>query len=149
TWPDPDDADLRFYAPIRAGYRARTLADLNGTWAIDPQNNYHGKLSSRANQIVKDFATEQEEPMAELTFGRVPLPEHERRIVTNSRAWNDLGVRTIRGCVWHRMYGSLWGTDGYFRGAAVGIALTDIGVGVTDTDGAANDGRTFMWNDPR
>lgn len=84
-----------------------------------------------------------------ITFGRVPVPVHEKRLVLNSRAWNDLGPRTIRGCVWHRMYGTLWGTDGYFRGAAVDRALTDIGIGVAATDGAANDGRCFMWNDPR
>lgn len=148
SWPDLVVADRRFGVAVYAyGGEADTLRDLNGTWAIDPQNNYHGKLADRANAIVRDFG-QGAEPMA-ITFGRVPVPVHEKRLVLNSRAWNDLGPRTIRGCVWHRMYGTLWGTDGYFRGAAVDRALTDIGIGVAATDGGANDGRCFMWNDPR
>ena len=55
SWPDPVTVDQRFAAPIRAGYEAHWLKDLNGTWAIDPQNNYHGKLADRANAIVRDF----------------------------------------------------------------------------------------------
>jgi hypothetical protein len=51
-WPSPLEADRRFHAPIDAGYHAERLSDLNGTWAIDPQNNYDGKLAARANRIV-------------------------------------------------------------------------------------------------
>ena len=51
-WPSPLEADQRFNAPIAAGYRAERLADLNGTWAVDPQDNYDGKLASRANRMV-------------------------------------------------------------------------------------------------
>jgi hypothetical protein len=51
-WPSPIEVDQRFNAPIDAGYQAERLTDLNGTWAIDPQNNYDGKLAARANRIV-------------------------------------------------------------------------------------------------
>ena len=147
TWPDPIDVDRRFTAPIRAGYVADELQDLNGTWAVDPQNDYGGKLATRANRIV-EIAGKESEPMA-VTFGNVPHSVHQRRIVENSRAWNALGERTIRGVVWHRMIGSLWGTDQYFRTEAVGRALTDYGIGVAARDGADHAGELLMWNDPR
>jgi len=86
--------------------------------------------------------------MATPVFGRVPHPLYQNRIVTSSRAWDDLGPRTIRAAVWHRMYGTLWGTDSYFRGAAVTKALTDYGVGVAATDGAQQAGALLRWNDP-
>lgn len=82
-----------------------------------------------------------------ITFDRVPHPAYDNRIITNSTAWNDLGERTIRAVCWHRMLGSLWGTDGYFRGPAASRALTDYGIGVAQ-DGAY-DGVIFRWNDPR
>lgn len=147
TWPDLAAADHRFGAPVRAGYHADTLEELNGTWAIDPQNDYGGKLADRANAIVLDYG--QGEPMTELTFGNVPHPPYDRRIVENSTAWDDLGARVMRGVVWHRMIGTLWGTDGYFRGAATNRALTDYGIGVLATDGSDDAGRILMWNDPR
>jgi hypothetical protein len=152
VWPDPYTVDRRFSAPIRAGYHADTLMDLNGTWAIDPENDYGGKIANRANRLLTVLGiTNEEEPMPEpvIVFGRVPHPAVEQRIVSNSRAWDNLGPRTIRSVAWHRMYGSLWGTDGYFRGEAVERALTDYGVGVTATDGAANDGKILLWNEPR
>ena len=148
TWPDPDAVDLRFgLAVMHHGGKVDELQDLNGTWAIDPQNDYGGKLAERANRILA-IAGKETEPVA-VTFGYVPHPVHERRIVENSRAWSALGLRTIRGVVWHRMIGSLWGTDEYFRTEAVGRALTDYGVGVAAKDGAAHAGELLMWNDPR
>ncbi|CAN5737553.1 hypothetical protein BH20CHL4_BH20CHL4_16080 [soil metagenome] len=54
NWPGPLEADQRFNAPINAGYHADRLIDLNNTWAVDPQANYHGKLASRANRIAGD-----------------------------------------------------------------------------------------------
>jgi hypothetical protein len=146
-WPDPSRVDNRFgMAVMLHGGVAKTIKDLNERWAIDPDGNYHGKIAARANELK---AVAGKEGRVTITFGKVPMPVHERRLVLNSQAWNDLGVRVIRGCVWHRMYGSLWGTDGYFRGEAINRALTDIGVGVEAIDGATNDGRCFMWNDPR
>jgi hypothetical protein len=84
-----------------------------------------------------------------VTFGRVPHPAMTIRDIPENRAWDDLGPRTIRAVVWHRMLGSLWGTDSYFRGEAVTRALTDYGVGVAAQDGAAHDGEILRWNDPR
>lgn len=81
-------------------------------------------------------------------FGRVPHPPYQDRIVPNSTAWDDLGKRTIRAVVWHRMYGTLWGTDSYFRGEAAQKALTDYGTGVAATDGASQAGVLLRWNDP-
>ena len=52
------------------------------------------------------------------TFGRVPLPSILIRDIPSNinTAWDDLGPRTIRAVVWHRMLGSLGGTDTFFRG---------------------------------
>ena len=86
--------------------------------------------------------------MADLVFGTVPHPSYQDRYISNSTAWNDLGKRGAKCVVWHRMYGTLWGTDGYFRGEASGKALTDYGVGVSATDGANQAGVILRWNDP-
>lgn len=155
TWPDLADADHRFGAPVRAGYHADTLEDLNGTWAIDPQNDYGGKLVNRANAIVLDYG--QGEPMTELTFGNVPKPPSVNRHIPSSQnmAWDDLGTRANPpdALVWHRMIGTLRGTDEYFRGFANARrtkrgALTNIGIGVKATDGAALAGVIYEWNIP-
>ena len=84
-----------------------------------------------------------------LTFGRVPHPSYLDRpiIKPNGFGMDLLGRRTVKGVVYHRMIGSLWGTDTYFRSPSVG-ALTDYGVGTTPQDGAANDGLIIRWNDP-
>lgn len=82
-------------------------------------------------------------------FGNVPHPAYQNRIIVKPEGGgqNNLGRRTVKGVVWHRILGSLWGTDGYFRMASVN-ALTDYGVGVLATDGAVNDGLILRWNDP-
>lgn len=48
----PED-DPRRAAAINAGYVgiAETLDDLNGTWAIDPQNRYGEKIAGRLNEM--------------------------------------------------------------------------------------------------
>ncbi len=76
-----------------------------------------------------------------VTFGRVPRPAVQTRLIQASTAWNNLGARTVRGVVYHRMLGSLWGTDSYFRTGALNSALTDFGVD-------AQSGETLCWNDP-
>lgn len=83
-------------------------------------------------------------------FGNVPHPPYIDRPITKAegKGQNNLGKRTPKGVVWHRILGSLWGTDGYFRQSGVN-ALTDYGIGVLATDGAANDGVILRWNDPR
>lgn len=85
-----------------------------------------------------------------IEFGRVPHPPVEIRQVLKREGdgWDDLGQRTPRSVVLHRMVGTLMGTDGYFRQPGIG-ALTDYGVGVLTTDGVANAGRILRWNDPR
>lgn len=89
--------------------------------------------------------------MAELTYGLVPHPTMQDRIITNKPegvGWNDLGQRKPYGVVLHRMLGTLRGTDSYFRQDGVG-ALTDYGVGVAGSDAATDDGLIMRWNDPR
>ena len=65
-----------------------------------------------------------------ITFGRVPHPAYHNRLITTVEGVgsDNLGLRSVRGVVWHRMLGSLWNTDSYFRDPAVG-ALTDYGIG--------------------
>lgn len=132
--------------PNRAG--VKTLGDLNRRWAIDADDNYGGKLAERANKLMSVMDDQGEEPMPDLVFGTVPHPFYQDRYISNSTAWNDLGKRGAKCVVWHRMYGTLWGTDGYFRGEASGRALTDYGVGVSATDGAGQAGVILRWNDP-
>lgn len=76
-----------------------------------------------------------------ITFGNVTEPSVDHRDIANSTAFNDLGQRVPRGFVLHRMLGSLWGTDAYFRSDALNVALTDYGVG-------AQTGEIVRWNDP-
>lgn len=84
-----------------------------------------------------------------VTFGNVPHPPFQDRPIPNNTAWNDLGPRTIRAVCWHRMIGTLWGTDSWFRGGGSARALTDYGIGVAAQDGAGNAGAIVRWNDPR
>jgi hypothetical protein len=54
-------------------------------------------------------------------------------------AWDDLGPRTVKGLVYHRMYDSLAGSDEYLRTGAPG--LEDFGVD-------NQSGKIWQWNDP-
>jgi hypothetical protein len=85
-----------------------------------------------------------------IAFGRVPHPPMEIRhiIKPEGQGWDNLGKRTPRAIVLHRMIGTLKGTDGYFREPGVN-SLTDYGVGVLATDGASLAGKIYQWNDPR
>lgn len=130
---------IRYPDPIRGP---------GATWAWDAR--YGAKVVGIGNAVFPDLPDQESPggtPMPDIVYGRVPHPAYQDRIVANSTAWNDLGNRIIRGGVWHRMLGTLVGTDGYFRGAARTRALTDYGVGV-GIDGE-NDGVVFRWNDPR
>ena len=85
-----------------------------------------------------------------LTYGNVPMFGHlDRQSVTASKpagaGWDNLGQRTVRGVVLHRMLGTLRGTDQYFRGSTP--ALTDYGLGVREVDGDLA-GVIYQWNDP-
>lgn len=86
-----------------------------------------------------------------ITFGNVPRPAIQQRILSNTEAvqghgWSNLGKRTPKFIALHRMVGTLWGTDGYFRNPTI-AALTDFGLGIEIVDGAANAGKIFQWND--
>lgn len=86
-----------------------------------------------------------------ITYGNVPKPNIESRIIPNSQAieghgWDDLGKRNPKFIALHRMVGTLWGTDGWFRRPDV-ASLTDFGIGIASVDGIANAGRIMQWND--
>jgi hypothetical protein len=76
-----------------------------------------------------------------LTFGNVQHPAYGRHIIWNN-AWDDLGKRHNYGVVYHRMLGTLYGTETYFDGGAKG--LTHYGTGHPDD----HDGELRMWCDP-
>src|SRR5690349_18322664 len=68
-------------------------------------------------------------PHGAVTYGRVPVPPGlKNRIIPDAQthAWDNLGQRVLRGIVYHRMLGTLDGTDQYFRSGAAG--LTDWGI---------------------
>lgn len=68
-------------------------------------------------------------PSGQIAFGRVPRPAWQDRQIPDrlNSSWDSLGQRRNFGVVYHRMLGTLWGTDSYFRQNAPG--LTDWGVG--------------------
>ena len=149
--------DPRYEAVFAAGWGGSvdTIAGLAGTWATDPA--YHTKIVARGNAIFPNLPhaapTGGARATAEITFGRVPHPPFERRIVdkriTNSatRGFDRLGPRQgqIVGTCVHRMDGTLLGSEHHFWRSDVG-ALTDYGIGgLLDGD---RDGVVFMWNEP-
>jgi hypothetical protein len=83
-----------------------------------------------------------------VVFGRVPKPDVIKSHLdgaTNpmmgySSTWN-----VIEGVVWHRMVGTLWGTDSWFH---AGNAATAYGIGVAATDGPNYAGTIIEWIDP-
>jgi len=135
-----------------------TLPDLIGVYApaSDPRNNQAAYVAKVRTQLASWGIVEELEANVEVVeFGKVPHPAFDVRDIGGAvnTAWDNLGPRKIRGVVWHRMEGSLWGTDAYFRtggengGAA--RARTDYGIGVLAMDGSANAGRILRWTDPR
>lgn len=76
----------------------------------------------------------------EVVFGRVPSPRWTDRQIPDrlNHAWDSLGTRRYKGLVYHRMLGTLWGTDGWFRDPRAG-GLTDFGVD-------HNTGELLEWN---
>lgn len=95
---------------------------------------YRAALSGKETTTVLD-----------MTPNLIPLPPIKNRIIPDSqnRAWDSLGQRVVKGIVLHRMQGTLWGTDGWFRtipGGGTG-GLTDYGID-------AITGEMVVWNDP-
>lgn len=146
TIADLMDLDPRFDAVNAAGYAGtvRTLGDLgNGKWATDPQ--YADKIAARANQIFKD-PLQGDDPMADLTFGKVPYPAVTARHLPIENNWVKSGAPAVpEAVVWHRMIGTLWGTDEWFFGDH---AATAYGVGVVSIDGQDDAGRIIEWMSP-
>lgn len=87
-----------------------------------------------------------------LTFGRAPMPgyvdlQHTTADKPEGAGWDNLGKRTPRFLVWHRMYGTLRGTDAHFGNPNV-PSLTDYGIGSGNIDGAGLDGVIHQYNNP-
>lgn len=138
---------------VKQGQRVATVGSMNGCHVhVEVAKNRNGSywLVNPKPALAKALHNESPpipEPQKPIVFGRVPHPPFENRLVTNSRAWDDLGPRKIVGSCRHSMVGSLRGTDGFFRGEARGKALTDYGIGGS-ADGSL-DGVIYLWNDPR
>lgn len=136
--------DPRLLAVTTSGLAGtvRTLGDLgNGKWATDPR--YAQKIAATANRIFTEDA------MTDITFGKVPYPTVTQRHLPASNPYVVEGGApdddAVEAVFWHRMIGSLWGTDGWFFG---GNAATAYGVGVESIDGADDDGRIIEWIKP-
>ena len=136
----------RITSPDYAYANTVTVRDLIEIYAPSFENDvnqYVATVESVINRLPKE-----NQPMS-ITFGKVPHPAYQDRPITKAEGngQNNLGKRTVKGVVWHRILGSLWGTDSYFRNDSV-AALTDYGVGVLAQDGITNDGLILRWNDP-
>lgn len=83
-----------------------------------------------------------------MVFGNVPKPgvveSHLSGAGHPMMGYSDAPI-VVEGVVWHRMVGTLWGTDSWFH---QGMAATEYGIGVLATDGAANAGKIIEWIDP-
>jgi hypothetical protein len=165
--------DPRYEAVFEAGYDGtiRRIQDfnVNGRWALLTQPPPYGQrivndglavwpsLPNQSDPPVEVPTTpeepvEEEPPMAELQFGRVPMfaftdRQAQMRNKPEGVGWDNLGKRNPKFIALHRIWGNLWGTDGYFANPSV-QALTDFGVGVAAEDGAANAGLILKWTDP-
>jgi hypothetical protein len=115
-------------------------------WMCD--ENGPEAIVQKANLLFPNIPNQGDVPMADVQFGNVPHPDYIDSYVSDAQnsAWDDLGQRHIKGIVWHRMLGSLTGTDQFFHGGAA--ALTDYGVGVAAQDGDNLAGVLYRWNDP-
>jgi len=141
--------DPRLQAVYESGFAgsARVIGDLgSGRWATDTR--YAAKIVAKANRIFGGIT--KGPPMTAIVFGNVPHPWFEDRSISKpaGAGQDDLGQRKVRGVVYHRILGTLRGTDTYFRRPDVN-ALTDYGVGVGGHDANNDDGVILRWNNPR
>lgn len=131
---------------------ATTIAELTGKWGMD--SGYAAGIVARGNAIFPQLADAAAKPSApaqtgtaalNMTKGLIPLPDGiTERLIPDSDtgAWDNLGQRTIKGITLHRMQGTLWGTDNWFRrGNGISDGLTDYGI-----DNLT--GEMLQWNDP-
>ena len=144
------------------GKPLNSLAALNGRWAWDVDNNYHGKLAERANNIVAAIGDQsppvetpstppepipgEGDPMAEYNYNNGVAPPWIDYVVAESKKFAgniDAALHFIAAVVWHSAYGTLVGTTGWYQ---AGNALTDTMVG-NSLDGPSLDGQIRRFND--
>jgi hypothetical protein len=137
----------RLTSPTGPYANTKTLEELIHVYAPDKDGNNEAAYVAAIKAMVGAWP----EPGVSMpiTYGRVPHPGYLDRLIVKpeGQGWNNLGPRQPKFVVLHRMIGSLWGTDGYFRQPGVN-ALTDYGVGVAATDGADVAGTIIRWNNP-
>jgi hypothetical protein len=136
-------SDPRRAAVRQAGFAGtvRTLGDLgNGKWAAD--ENYAPQIAAKANQIFP------EEAMPDIVYGNVPYPSViQSHLPASNPMVETSGAPDVPlAVVWHRMLGTLLGTDQWFH---AGHAATCYGIGCAATDGTANAGKIYEWIAPR
>lgn len=138
------------YKPGNVGVYTKdiTLGELVADYAPPSENNTGKYLADIISRINAMPVKEGGETVA-IVHGHVPHPGYLDRLISKSEGlgWDNLGPRQPKFVVLHRMLGSLWGTDGFFRMPGTN-ALTDYGVGVAATDGVDNAGVIIRWNDP-
>lgn len=86
--------------------------------------------------------------MAKITYGNVPMFPYIDRFIHEKRqgfGWDDLGQRSPKFVVLHRMVGTLRGTDSYFRMPNIS-SYTDYGIGTATSDPSLK-GVIYRWND--
>ena len=156
AWDPPSTYDHRFGLAVRTGNLADELQDLHGTWAIEPnpREHYGDKIAERANRLLSIIGDEVsvvqgDDDMPEnIFYGNVPKPrvkEQHLNYANHPMIGYSPAPIVVEGVVWHRMIGSLWGTDSWFK---AGKAATEYGVGVGSVDGAGNAGTILEWIDP-
>lgn len=138
----------RLNDPLYAYRDTETVRDLVEIYAPSDDGNDVDGYVATVEAVVESLPVAKREEMG-IVFGRVPHPEFEDRQITKPAGvgQDNLGKRTPKSVVWHRMLGSLNGTDNYFRNPTV-KALTDYGVGVAAIDGNSFDGVIYRWNSP-
>lgn len=114
-------------------------------WACD--DAYASKIDARMQPYLKGAT----QPVARLTFHKVPFPGYvDKQYMTANKpegiGWDNLGKRDVLGVVFHRMEGTLEGTNSYFADPSVG-ALTDYGIATASSD-PGEAGYIYQWNDP-
>lgn len=82
-----------------------------------------------------------------ITYNRVPKPKvtNSHLAYSNPMIGYSSQTNVIEGVVYHRMIGTLHGTDSYFHS---GNAATAYGVGVISIDGSDDAGHIIEWIDP-
>jgi hypothetical protein len=133
----------------------RTIAPIITRWAPPPENdteNYIARVVSFMNEFASPgvAVAVTEDGEAELVFGRVPHPPHERDIINKPDGFgmDILGPRSNLGVVYHRTEGrSIRGTGEFFKLPST-AALTQYGVGAPPPGAAGEDGLILLWSDP-